>query len=668
MRIGGEVRWGALAALGVALCAFLLALAASGSQPAQAARVGLSGKAMSGKLPLRGALVTLYRSRAHGGKPVALGSARTGRKGNFRIGYRVPRSERAVLYAIARRGRHLALAAVLGTKPVPRQVVINERTTVAIGSAEAQFLNGRRLAGPYPGPQNAAKMAHNLAYPRNGALSRVIATPPNGRQTTARQTFNSLANMVARCARSARACRTFLKVATPRGKHAPGDTLQALVDIARDPSHNRRALFRFARGGRPVYRPERAKSPDTWTVILRFDGDGKTMDGPGNFAIDADGSLWVLNNYQYTPNRRKPACASDLLLRFTPDGRYYPGSPYSGGGLSGAGYGITIDTKSRIWVGNFGFSAPPPYCPEPPANSVSLFSPNGKVRSPADGYVVGDIDMPQGMATDRDGNVWVNNCGYETTPGGNVSSVTRIEDGNPAKATNFTGIGTDEGFGIAINHRGWVFAGGNRSDSVAIIKPDGTPAPGSPVTTGGIKAPMGLASDSRGYVWVANSQSVDPPCPPPVDPKPSSTGTLTLLGLDGQPVRKLPFRGGGLRMPWGVTVDGNDNVWVGDFSGGRISQFCGTRPNTCPVGKRRTGMAISPRGGYGFEGLVRITGVAVDPSGNVWAANNWKRDPAAPTKDGVLLLNPGGYQIVAYIGAAAPIKTPTIGTPRPLLR
>ncbi len=80
------------------------------------------------------------------------------------------------------------------------------------------------------------------------------------------------------------------------------------------------------------------------------------------------------------------------------------------------------------------------------------------------------------------------------------------------------------------------------------------------------------------------------------------------------------------------------------------------RPQNCPPGKRRTGAAISPeKTGYGFDGLVRNTGFAVDPSGNVWLANNWKNAP--------IQTNPGGYQIVAYLGMAAPIKTPLIGEP-----
>jgi hypothetical protein len=58
---------------------------------------------------------------------------------------------------------------------------------------------------------------------------------------------------------------------------------------------------------------------------------------------------------------------------------------------------------------------------------------------------------------------------------------------------------------------------------------------------------------------------------------------------------------------------------------------------------------------------VRNTGVAIDPSGNVWLANNWKEVPLPP--------NPGGYQIVAYVGVAAPVQRsapvarPTVTSP-----
>jgi hypothetical protein len=73
--------------------------------------------------------------------------------------------------------------------------------------------------------------------------------------------------------------------------------------------------------------------------------------------------------------------------------------------------------------------------------------------------------------------------------------------------------------------------------------------------------------------------------------------------------------------------------------------------------KRKVGKAISPDGtGYTSDALDRNTGIAVDPSGNVWLANNWKPTP--------LINNPGGNSIAVLVGVAAPLKTPLIGTPR----
>jgi hypothetical protein len=131
--------------------------------------------------------------------------------------------------------------------------------------------------------------------------------------------------------------------------------------------------------------------------------------------------------------------------------------------------------------------------------------------------------------------------------------------------------------------------------------------------------------------------------------------------------------GGGLTLPWGVAVDGNDTVWVANFgfpfdlarpegaaawdAPNRVSHFCGVDTSKCPPTKRGVGKAISPDGtGYTSDALDRNTGIAVDPSGNVWLANNWKPTP--------LLNNPGGNSIAGLVGAAAPLDTPLIGTPR----
>jgi hypothetical protein len=101
-------------------------------------------------------------------------------------------------------------------------------------------------------------------------------------------------------------------------------------------------------------------------------------------------------------------------------------------------------------------------------------------------------------------------------------------------------------------------------------------------------------------------------------------------------------------------VDGDDHIWVANFAGRRLSEFCGARPATCPSGLG-TGDPISPASGYTSDALTRNTGVAIDPSGNVWVANNWLDVPRQS--------NPSGHELVLFIGLAAPVATPLNGPP-----
>ncbi|MBK5232644.1 MAG: NHL repeat-containing protein [Thermoleophilia bacterium] len=646
------------------------ALLASGASEAGAAV--LKGRVTSGDHALPGLKVKLVQSRPGARRVETLGTDMSGRGGSFRIRYSRSSSPGAQFYVTALTPPHqtsanapkgsqasfneprkrprgtLRLGAFLGSAPYPKQIVINERTTVAAGFGLAQFTRHSRTLGPAPGIGNAGLMAANLANVSTGGISTVLKTSPNGSETETLRTFNSLANLIAPCARHQSRCDRLFKAADVTGEKTPRGVLDAVAMIARNPWHNVAGLFRMSRSGPAPYSPTLASAdqPSAWTVALRFDGDGKTMNGPGNFAVDAKGNLWVVNNYNYSPDPFQSVCGSDLLLKFTPDGRYVPGSPYTGGGLSGAGFGVTLDPEGRVWVGNYGFSARG--CTvEPPHNSVSEIQPSGKPISPDTGYTAGKISWPQGTVSDRAGNIWIANCGND--------SVTYYPRGNPHKAKNLTGLGLTEPFDIAIGKNGKAFVTGIGNDAVAVLNRGAKPAAGSPNKGGGLDQPMGISSDQNGNLWVSNSGLLSLPCPKANISLKTRGGSMTLLDPQGQPKRKTSFTGGGLTIPWGNAIDGNNTVWVANFGKQRISQFCGTTASRCPRGKR-TGDPISPNGtGYGFDGLTRVTGVAIDPSGNVWATNNWKVKPVQT--------NPGGYQIVAFVGAAGPVKTPLIGLP-----
>ncbi|MFJ4794157.1 NHL repeat-containing protein [Kitasatospora purpeofusca] len=661
---------------GVLLYAALLAQLAAGPSPASATAptgpgaplpTSQCGVVRSGETPLGDAEVTLYQAGANGsGRPRVLARTRSTADGHFTLDHHRPDDPRAVLYVLAelprpggapadgdRTAPHgpVTLAAVLSGADAPTELVVNERTTVAVAYALARFTGPDGISGPHPGLQNAAAIAHNLADTGTGGIAATLASPPNGPLTSTMAEFNTLANLLASCV-TGDACDRLLDLARPPGRERPRDTLRAAVDIARTPDHNAAALFALAQTSRS-YLPALPAAPAAWTVALRYDGNGHEIDGPGNIAFDADGNAWVTNNYRYGADPTVPVCGGRTVLKLTPTGHDAPGAPYRGGGLYGAGFGITLDARGTAWAGNFGFQGTGcPIDPAPLERSLSQFAPDGTPLSPPEGWRQGGIAQPQGMATDRAGTVWVANCG-----GG---SVTRIPDGDAGRAREVPTPALRKPFDTAVDPVGRLWVTGNGNDTVQLLAPDGTLR--QTVTGGGLRRPLAVATDSRGNAWVSNSGVLPVPCADTTpadlaaaataatdDPATRPGASVTLIRPDGTPA-PVPFTNGGLFLPWGIAVDGDDTVWVANFGGHRVARLCGTDLTACPPGFR-TGQPISPPDtGYPSDGLDRNTGLRIDPSGNVWLANNWRTVP--------LQTNPGGHELVLLVGAAAPVPTP----------
>ncbi|MET0167456.1 MAG: hypothetical protein ABW318_20955, partial [Vicinamibacterales bacterium] len=548
--------------------------------------------------------------------------------------------------------------------------------------AFAQFIDGQKIDGNTYGMLNAVSMAANLANPQTGAVGVVLASIPNGSKTSTLPTFNSLSNVIAACIANAHYCTRLLEAARSAGGAVPTNVLQAVANIVRNPaypgypSNADDPLFLLAQV-HPVYQPALTQRPTNWLLFLKFTGgfykvqdSTNLMDGPGNFAIDQLGFVWVNDNYDPRPSDEY-ACAGRRLIKLTPSGQNFPGSPYFGGGLSGAGYGITLDPTGNVWIANFGFQDPP--CEQLPIaakhNSVSKFRPDGVAITQRDGYTQGDMSWPMSIVSDREGNIWITNCGND--------SVTKYPRGDPNRALNIP-LGPAprphdpqiKPFGAVIDAKGNLWVTGNRSDTVSVISPEGTLLETLPATYQGravLSHPVGNAVDSKGNVWVSNSDWLDTPCPTRFRLGEATNPSVTMYQADDRkPHPGSPFIGGGIKLPWCIAVDVDDTVWDFNFGAVKvgtsttiptgISRFCGVDTRKCPPGWR-VGDPISPSTGYQSDALERITGGQIDSSGNVWLTNNWKID-------GDPVQNPGGNAVVIAISAAAPLKTPLIGPPR----
>ena len=210
--------------------------------------------------------------------------------------------------------------------------------------------------------------------------------------------------------------------------------------------------------------------------------------------------------------------------------------------------------------------------------------------------------MPFAFAVDQKDNIWVTNI--------LTDHVTRFPGTDPTKAETFkTGF---SGSGLAVDSLGNVWIANKLGNSergrqkmlemafAGKVNYNGDPDHVARLTHVLIDA---MADQTPGW----------------------EGGSLTVLHPDGSEASFSPVYGKGISGPWAVSVDGNDNIWVSNFtsSAAGIVHLCGFRTENCPPGMK-TGDAISPPGGYVGGGLQLQVDVGIGPAGDVWVTNNWQ--------------------------------------------
>ncbi|MCI4427580.1 MAG: hypothetical protein JHC40_00285 [Burkholderiales bacterium] len=685
--------------------AIFTALATTATASAFAAT--LDGQVQGGGVPIANSTVTLWSASA--GSPKQLAQAKTGADGRFAFNAPDAADKGDTLYLVAKGGISAAnkaggdnlaivLMTALGGKP-PATVTINEMTTVASVWTHNQFINGTAIQGQPLQLKIAAGNVPNFVDLASGGWGKAIQDALNSTQSPTMANFATLANVLAGCVTRVKpnACQSLFAAATALDGRVPGDTLAAATSIARAPWHQPQKVFALLDEFYPVpagkkmpratpFAPYLTFAPSSWVLPLRFTGGGYYAGG--KLMFDSQGNVWAASNFQVG------AQAQDYfwqggVAKFAPDGT--PLSPmttgFTGGGLLGPGFGLAIDAKDNAWMTSFAGN-----------NNVALFGNDGKPLSPPEGWNFGGkLSNMQGIIVTPSGDVWA-----ADTVG---SQLVHFPKGDPSKGRVLCqNPGGDPlknpcklllPFAFAIDQKDNIWVTNILGSHVTRFS-NGDPTKAETFKTG--YSGSGIAVDSLGNVWVTNKlgnsergrlKMLEMAIAGKVnyDGEPDATsrltrvmveamytqkpgpegGSITVLRPDGSEASFSPVYGRGITGPWAVSVDGNDNIWISNFSSATagIVQLCGFRTENCPPGMK-TGDAISPPGGYVGGGLQLQVDIGVGPAGDVWVTNNWQDTASCYGKpDETISTRCGGQGVVVFFGMAKPVRTPLIGPARP---
>jgi len=628
----------------------------SGSGP-ETQGAAIAGKVHGAQQPISGTKVYLYAAGTDGyaSTPTSLlttsgGYVTTDSNGDFNItgDWSCPAAPGNQVYVLATGGNpgnsggqtnpNIMLMAALGScKNLNSSsfIWVNEVTTAASAYALAPFMG-------YAEPNPAAGTAVNLGAPTGGSscnaaanwlstgantcdyvglknafvtvsslvnISTGAALTSTATAVAPRARLNTLGNILAACVNSTGGvagdggnCGKLFTATTPASTGvAPTDTLQAILNLARNPGPTAAIsanLLGLSSKTAP-FQPTLSAAPNDWTLSITLSGGG--IDGPTAMGIDPVGNVWAVSYY-------------GALSAFSPAGVPLFASGITGYGLNES-YGLTIDGSGNIWVTNNESGI------NNNLGSISSFTSSGQPLSGSP-FIAGGIYYPQALAADTDGSVWVANYGDSTVT--HLTSGGAAEPGEGSRGYSSASIEYPDAIAVDANHDVWVAS--ETTSTITKISANGTQF--TPITC--CDEAAGLAIDASDNVWSANY----------------SGSSVSLLSNAGT-VISSGYTGGGLDSPSGIAVDGNGTVWVTNYRGGSFTELAGAA-STSP------GTALSPSTGFGADvNLLEPYAIAIDASGNVWISNF----ATVPTQG-------QQGTITEFVGLATPVNTPLVGPAR----
>jgi len=658
-----------IAGLGISLAGF------GGEQAAEASiRNRVRGTVSVMGKPVADASVTLWTTRG-GQKPEQVNTVRSKKDGSFSVS--VKPKDGTVHYLTTSGGTvnksnvdRLTMLTVLdGTEQ--GKAVINERTTVGSVWPNAQQLKGDQLIGSTNALAIGSGHVKHLVNQSTGQFGTTLLNGFNLLSSETAARINVLSNLLALCgdANQAKDCTQLLEITGTK------NSLDAMTSIAKLPWKNTNELYQLFDKNYPLGNNSERRTtaslpyllfqPDSFSLSIRLQGGGALA--LGKLGFDQKGHLWSGANWMPGSQSGVVNSIGGGMTHFDQTGTAQ--SPaitgYNGQGLDGVGWGTGISEK-YAWVGTFN-------------NKVGVFDLNtGRALGPA--TIDKKVGQLQGIGTAKNGDVWIadNTSNY----------MIQFPNGDFTKGKRLSFEGLQAPFGVAVDDQNRVWVSSSFNNKLTVIEGE---SPDQYKTVTVALGARGIAIDSKGNAWLSQQSNsptgalpagavmppgtTNPPQQPKtimeefeagaafaaVNPKLKNLGNLALISPDLD-IIKNGIAGDVAFVPWGVTIDGNDNVWVGNLYGQSLIHICGTDPSKCPEGKT-TGDVI-----HNYQsGVIQVTtDVVVDDAGNIWSANNWYDADVVINKSYNARTStfPGGQGLVVTYGVAAPVQNPLMGAVR----
>ena len=405
--------------------------------------------------------------------------------------------------------------------------------------------------------------------------------------------------------------------------------------------------------------PYLAYVPDDFCLSLCFSGGG--CYASGRLMFDAEGNLWCGMNWMPGSQSGVNKSIGGGVGKYSPNGTALspPITGFTGMGIDGVGWGTAV-TKDAVWISSFN-------------GKILVMDFNGKPVGKESDFPFKEKFLGlMGIGVATNGDVWIadgSNNQLLFFPDG------RIKDGQIVKVA-----GLKSPFDIVIDSQNRVWVANSASDTVVRF-PANDPSKVESFRAGiGVRA---LALDSKENVWVASNMDLKTPQPmlpdgisimeqfklvtahmfkyvsgPPARP----TGAVNMIRPDGTQPAPMGFTGEAINIPWGLNVDGNDDIWVGNMWGHCVTLMAGENTKGHPAGTK-TGDVIHI---FQSGSIQMVTDASIDPAGNVWAANNWNNLEGTTGENPPRRISTqgGGSGFTVIYGVAAPVKPPRIGKVR----